>query len=258
MARVAQARPDAGAEVERADGDRLLELRGAGDDRAGVVDRDAVAVEDELVLAADGVAEQHRHEAVARPLAEHPLALRALAVVVRGGRQVDDDLGAGERLGGGRRPRLPDVLADRQADRGAVDLDRRRRVTDLEVALLVEDAVVGQAQLAVDAGDIAVGEHGRRVVDVVGALREADDRDDVDRLGRELGERARDLVEEVRLEQQVLGRVARQRELGEEHERRSALARLDGRGGDLVGVAGDVADRRVDLGQRAAQRLRAQ
>ena len=48
----------------------------------------------------------------------------------------------------------------------------------LEVALLVEDAVVGQADLAVDRLQLAVGEHGGRVVDVVGALGEADDRDD--------------------------------------------------------------------------------
>ena len=37
-------------------------------------------------------------------------------------------------------------------------------VAGLEVAALVEDAVVGQAALAVDALDLAVGEHRERVV----------------------------------------------------------------------------------------------
>ncbi len=129
------------------------------------------------------------------------------------------------------------------------------RGTRLEVALLVEDAVVRQPQLAVDAGDLAVGEHGRGVVDVVGVLGEADDRDDVDRLGGQVGKGSGRLVEEVRLEQQVLGRVAGQRQLGEDDQRRAALARLDGGGGDPVRVAGDVADGRVDLRERAAQRL---
>ena len=66
------------------------------------------------------VAEQDRRQVVARALDEHPLALRALAGVVGRGRQVHDHLRAGQRLGGGRRPRLPDVLADREPDRDAV------------------------------------------------------------------------------------------------------------------------------------------
>ena len=79
----------------------------------------------------------------------------------------------------------------------------------LEVALLVEDAVVGQPRLAVDRVDRAAGEHRERVVDVVGALGEADQRDDALRLGRRRSASASCAAcEEVLLEQQVLGRVA--------------------------------------------------
>ena len=46
-----------------------------------------------------------------------------------------------------------------------------------EVAMLVEHSVVGQMHLAVDRVHVPVGEHGGGVVDVLGALREADDRD---------------------------------------------------------------------------------
>ena len=53
------------------------------------------------------------------------------------------------------------------------------RSAGLEVALLVEDAVVGQEHLAVDALDLAVGEHREAVVDVLRVLGEADQRDHV-------------------------------------------------------------------------------
>ena len=43
----------------------------------------------------------------------------------------------------------------------------------LEVALLVEDAVVRQVHLAVDGHDAAVGEHRGGVVDVLGLLRDS-------------------------------------------------------------------------------------
>ena len=48
-------------------------------------------------------------------------------------------------------PGLPDVLADGEADRHAVQLDDAASAPRLEVALLVEDAVVRQVHLAVDA-----------------------------------------------------------------------------------------------------------
>ena len=94
-------------------------------------------------------------------------------------------------------PGLPDVLADGEPDADAVDLDQRRLGAGLEVALLVEDAVVRQVHLAVDGRDRAVGEHGGGVVDVVGALGEADERDDPLRRGGELLERRAGGVEEV-------------------------------------------------------------
>ena len=93
-------------------------------------------------------------------LGEHPLALGALAAVIGGGRRVDDQARAGQRLDRRRRAREPDVLADRQPDRGPAELDQRRGRTGLEVAPLVEDPVVGEQHLAVDALDAAVGEHG--------------------------------------------------------------------------------------------------
>jgi len=54
---------------------------------------------------------------------------------------------------------LPDVLAHGDADRLLAQLDQAAGGAGAEVALLVEDAVVGQAHLAIDGGEAAVGEH---------------------------------------------------------------------------------------------------
>ena len=116
MAGLAQARGRGGLEVDVADQQLLAELRRARDRLAGVVDHEGVAVEDELVLAADEPAEGHAGEVVARALGEHPLALGALAGVVGRGRDVEDQRRAGQRLVAGRRAGLPDVLADGQPD----------------------------------------------------------------------------------------------------------------------------------------------
>ncbi len=150
MARVAQPVRVRRCRVDRRDEQLLLELPCARDHLALVVDHERVAVEDELVLAADERAEGDRADVVARALDEHPLALEPLARVVRRGGDVHEHGRAGARLVGGRRPRLPDVLADRQPDLHVAELDQRAAGAGLEVALLVEDSVVRQPQLAVD------------------------------------------------------------------------------------------------------------
>ena len=76
------------------------------------------------------------------------------------------------------------------------------------------------------------------------------------RAARERGRaRPRASAQEVLLEQQVLGRVAGERQLGEQHELGARLARARSmRRADLRLVARDVADDGVDLGEREAQR----
>jgi hypothetical protein len=136
-----------------------------------------VAVEDQLVLSANEVADGEGGTRLAGALRDHPLAVRALAAVIRRCRRVDDQARARERLDRSRRARIPDVLADGQPDPRAADLDHRLLVARLEVAPLVEHAVVGQEDLAIDAADLAVREHRGRVVGGDLALGEADDRD---------------------------------------------------------------------------------
>ena len=78
-----------------------------------------MAVEDELVLAADQVAEGEVGTVGACPFGEHRFPLAALAAVVRRTRGVGDQARARRGLDRGRRARRPDVLADRQSDAAA-------------------------------------------------------------------------------------------------------------------------------------------
>ena len=140
----------------------LLELSRPGDDLTVCVDDEAVAVEDELVLASDEIAEGEWDPVGARALREHPLAIAALAAQVRRAGWVEDQLGAGVCLQLCRRPRLPHVLADRDRRRWSPATSTTSGSTPgLEVPDLVEDAVVGQAVLAVDRLERAVGSETR-------------------------------------------------------------------------------------------------
>ena len=250
---VAQPRGQRRLQVDGPHHQRLGELRRPRQHAALVVEQQRVPVEDQLVLAADEVGERDRGQVVARALDQHPLAVAALARVVRRSRGIEDQRGAGQRLVRRRRAGRPDVLADRQPEARVAELEHGAALADLEVALLVEHAVVGEHGLAVDGLQLALGQHRERVVDVVGALREADQRDDPLGLDRELGHRLGGRLQEVLLQQQVLGRIAGDRQLGEQHQLGARVARLGDALGDLGDVALEVADTAVDLGERDAQ-----
>ena len=179
-----------------------------------------MAVEEELVLAADRVAEGEEGGVVARPGDEHLLAVLGLAHVVRGGGEVHEQLRAGEREIGRRRAGLPDVLADRRPDERAAEPEEDELAAGGEVAVLVEDAVVGEEALPVDRLDLAAGADRARVEEVAVEPRGADERDDVDAGGRDLAQRRLGRPHERRAQEQVLGRIARDRELRQERRGR--------------------------------------
>jgi hypothetical protein len=77
------------------------------------------------------------------------------------------------------------------------------------------------------------------------------------RLSRQLAQRHVGGVEEARLQQEVLGRVAGQRELGEDDERGPLVTRAGDLVRDLPRVAADVPDRRIDLRESYPQQVRA-
>ena len=75
-----------------------------------------MSVEDQLVLAADEIAEREEGGVVPRARDEHLLAILGLADVVGRRGDVHEQLCSGQRQVGRGRPRLPDVLADGGAD----------------------------------------------------------------------------------------------------------------------------------------------
>ena len=152
----------------------------------------------------------HRRHVVPRALDQHPLALGALARVVGRGGDVDQQRRAGQRLVGGRRPRLPDVLADGQADRQrrpARSARRRRRPGSSAARRRRRSwggTPCGRSPATRPPASTAHG-----VVDIVGRApgsRRAPPIPSVCSAIRSNAARAS--AQEVLLEQQVLGRVA--------------------------------------------------
>jgi hypothetical protein len=152
--------------------------------------------------------------------------------------------------------RLPDVLADRHADHGSAKDDRLGKRAGLEQPHLVERAVIGQLVLEADRGHLALVEQRDAVVQraVLDEHRTHQHRRAAVRRRRrqriELGRRA---LDESGLEDQVLGRIADQLQLGKDDE--VGALRLLTRGEHRGGVAGDVADRLVELGEGDLERI---
>jgi hypothetical protein len=195
-----------------------------------------------------------------RAVAQHVLPLIDLAPVERRGVEVDDELGAavGHLLHGtgGR----PGVLAHRDAHAHAGHHEQRERFgARREVALLVEDGVVGQAALAIRA-------HHPAVVDDGGGVEQAGHDPGQHRFGTAVdeaddghgglpgGDRRRPVqrpevvLHEGGLEQQILGWVAGDGQFREDDEITTGVHGLGVGGDDAFEVAVEVSHHGVDLG----------
>ena len=84
------------------------------------------------------------------------LPVISFAEVVGRGADIDDDLSTGISLGCGRPGLVPDVFADIDAHTDTRYYVHRALLSSLEVAVLVEDAVVGQIHLVVDADQLSI------------------------------------------------------------------------------------------------------
>ena len=236
--------------VEVAD-QELLDERGRVRDHAPMgIEDDAVAVEDQLVLAAHGVDPGHERAVVGGAPADHLLARPPLAVVVRRAVDVDQKLRAVVRLPGHRPGGKPAVLTNREADARAVELEDGAAVTGLEIALLVEDAVVGQEDLVEDGLDLAVVEERRRVEDVAVLIDEPDHSRDASGGSRDPLQLREVVAHERGLEDQVFRRVAGKHKLGEADEVGAGPPSPLDPVHDQPGIAGKIADSRVDLRER--------
>ena len=243
-----------GGEVQIGD-EHLLDKRPAAVEHLPARPEDhRVPIEDEFILAADHVQVSHEAPVVRGARGQHFLPEPPLAHRVGRGVDVHDEVRAAQqRLHVSRPLRIPDVLADANAEGDAIQREDRVALAGLEVAVLIEDAVVGEEHLVVHAGQRAVVEHGGRVEDVVFHIHEADD-------GGESGGGRGDalqstlvLLEETRLQEQVLGRIAGDSQFREGHHLHAALACLVEGSEDGLGVALEVAHPGIHLNKAYSQ-----
>ncbi len=213
--------------------------------------REGAAVVDDLVLAADLVEIDKGQAALDHtPDAELHAHVGLADLVGRGvGHQQDLAAGLGDALhdvGG------PHVLADRHAEAHAAEHQRPRHRARRKHALVVEHAVVRQVDLEAPADDLASVERDDGVVEpAVLVPRRGDEqrRAAVRRIGAQRLDRLVAAPLEGGLQHQVLGKVAGQHQLGEQHEIGALRLGLGARGPHPGEVAGDVADLGIELGE---------
>ena len=120
--------------------------------------------------------------------------------------------------------------------------------------MLVEDAVVGQEVLAIDAFDLALRADEGRVREVPVERRAADERDRLRAGARDLVDCLAGSAHEAGPKQQVLRRVSRDCELREDDEVGGRPLRLRHRAHDPLDVPVEVADDDVELRERDPHR----
>src|SRR5436190_3080598 len=152
---VPQPAPDGVGGLDVGYEERLLEARSAREEAALSVEDERIAVEEQLVLPADRVAESDEAGVVTGPGCKHLLPLAVAKEMEGRSREVHEQLRAGEGELGCGRTRLPHVLADRRSDERASVFEQHQVAARREVAILVEDSVVRQEALAVNRLDLA-------------------------------------------------------------------------------------------------------
>ena len=241
------------ADVLQLDDEEVLRERGRPVYELAVgVHEHRAAIEDELVLAPDRVHVHDPRAGFPRTSRAHVEALRALAAVVRRAVDVDDHLGSTGVVPVERRSRGPCVLAHGQSDPSPAELDGAARSAGLEIAALVEDAVVGELDLPVLRPQLATLQQRGGVVDA--PLAPVDEPREHRTSGRraagELVEGIEVRLDEVRVKDEVLRGIAGDRELGEADDVRPSRGRADRPLLEALQVALQVTDGGVQLAER--------
>ena len=210
------------------------------------------AVENSLALSTDLVEIDQRQAALGDAADGDVESLLGVAPPVRGAVRGKQQLGPGlgEALDYVARP---DVVTDRNAQPHAADDDRTRQQAGLEHAPFVEYAAVRQINLETHRRDRAFIEQRIGVMEKAPLHpRQPDEngRPAICGLTRERFARLAAGVLERRLEHEALRRIAGQEKLRQHDKVRAEPRGLGARRPNFGGVAGDAADRRVQLGER--------
>src|SRR5262249_2610242 len=142
---------------------------------------------------------------------------------------VDDHFSARRRLAPGRSSRQPDVFADVDTDDRPVDRDERQTTTGMEIAALVEDAVIREVPLGITGHDPSLGDDGCGVIEFMTPGRQdgfscylliretalsdvSDHRDALSAHSNNLVECTAVICNKLRFQQQIFRRIAGDRE----------------------------------------------
>ena len=236
--------------------DHLVEGRQLSRQPPAQVEGEGRAVEHLIILGADHVEIDERHLVLDHPCHHVGKAQILLAAVI--GRAVghDQDLrtALGERFG---HVRVPGVLADRKTDPHRPDRHRPRDRPRGEVAAFVEHFLVGQVVLVHHRLHPAAGEDPVTVVEPAVLGMGAADGDGGPVAGDACQRRhlAGDMGNEGRPQHEIARLVAGKEHLRQDQEIRTRRPGLFMGGPDLVGIAGNVAHGRVELGKGDAKAL---
>ncbi len=190
-----------------------------------------------------------------RAVADQARAFARLAGRVRGGGKVDEHARSRFRLQRRHPSRRPDILADADPDRPGAKAVHGGEPAGPEVAFLVEDPVVRQGALPIDMPDCPFMKEQGRVVEVV-ALSEG--RTNNQSLRRVAGGQPQNcrlhIFEETMVVEQILGRIAGQREFRERDE--IGGRRREGRDSlvDRPEICIEIPDRGIDLRESQSKR----
>ena len=153
---------------------------------------------------------------------------------------------------------VPDILADRQADHHPPEHHRFGQRAGLEQPHLVEGAVVGQLVLEADRRDLALVEQGHPVVEVAVDHEDRADQHRRPAIGRNAGHALQLLgsaLDQRGFQHQILGRIADQLHFREDDQVGPGGPGPLARGEHRPGIAGNIADRLVQLGKRDGKRI---
>ena len=254
------------------DVETLTKLRHSGNDLTRCVDHHRIPVEDEFVLPPHLVDIRNCRTCLAGSLGEHLCPGIGLPSVIRRGVDIDDQRRTGPtQLSDGTILR-PRVLTDRHSEDGSSNCEQRERLdAGDEVPLLVEHRIVGQRPLPVGTDKTTVDADRCAVIEVryrrmgitgnrlgvsccrvgtgVGCLGESH-HDNGPTRGRDhpvqCGPRVAD---ETRTQEKILGRVTGDGEFWEGHEIAPHRLGLVDDAADLLDVAVEITDDRIDLGK---------
>ena len=220
---------------------------------AVAVDHEAGPIEHQFILSADAVDIGQRQIVIDRAALGHAVDPQGILVdLIRAAIDAEQQFGAefGQMAA---HVRMPDILADRQADHHPAKHHGFRKRARLEQPHFIEGAIVRQFVLEPDRRDLPLVQQGHAVVQVT-----VDHEDRADQHGRAavcrgLGQRfklSRCPLDQGRFQHQVFRRIADQLHFGENDQVRACRPRPFARGQHGGGIAGDIADGLVQLGKR--------